>query len=72
MVRTTDGERIGSKTLTTNGADRGGGVGETHVFEAGVGIVSVNVRWVHQFWSLAVVEGEMLEVGLHCRLQMVR
>ena len=56
--------------LTTNVADRGGGVGEAHVLKAGVGIVSVNVGRVHQFWGLAVFKSEMLEGGLHCRLQM--
>jgi len=58
------------KTLTTKAADRGGGVGETHIVDAGVGIVGVDVGWVHQFWGLAVVEGEVLEGGLHCRLKM--
>jgi hypothetical protein len=72
MVRTTRTENeIGSKKrLTTHRADRGRGVGETHVFEAGVGVVSVNAGRVHQFWGLAVFESEMLEGGLHCRLQM--
>ena len=58
------------KKLTTHGADRGGGVGETHVLKAGVRIVSVDVGRVHQFWGLAVFESEMLEGGLHCRMQM--
>ena len=71
MVRSVNGGRIGSKKkLTTNVADRSGGVREAHVLKAGVGIVSVNTGWVHQFWGLAVFEGEMLEGGLHCRLQM--
>jgi len=56
------------KTLTTNVADRGGGVGETHILEAVVGIVGVDVGWVHQIGGLAVVKGEVLEGGLHCRL----
>ena len=58
------------KTLTTNVADRGGGVGESHVLEAAVRIVGVDVGRVHQFGGLAVVEGEVLEGGLHCRLKM--
>ena len=58
------------KKLTTNSADRGGGVGETHILKPGVGVVSVNAGWIHQFWGLAVFEGEMLEGGLHCRLQV--
>ena len=61
---------IGSKTLTTNVADRGGGVGEAHILKARVGVVSVDVGRVHQFGGLAVVEGEMLESSLHCKLQM--
>jgi len=56
--------------LTTNSADRGGGVGETHVLKARVGIVGVAAGGVHQFWGLAVFEGKVLEGGLHCRLQM--
>ena len=70
MIRTRDGGWIGRKTLTTNVADRGGGVGETHVLKPRVRIVGVDVGRVHQFWGLAVVEGEVLEGGLHCRLQM--
>ena len=71
MVRNRNGDGIGGKTeLTTNGADRGGRVGETHVLKAGVGIVGVDTRWIHQFWGLAGFESEMLEGGLHCRLRM--
>ena len=58
------------KTLTTKVADRSWGVGETHILDAGVGIVGIDVGWVHQFGGLAVVEVEVLEGGLHCRLQM--
>ena len=69
MVRNVNGSWIGSKKeLTTHGADRSGGVGETHVLKPGVGVVSVDVRRVHQFWGLAAFESEMLEGGLHCRL----
>jgi len=67
MVSSVNGGGIGSKKkLTTNGADRSGGVGETHVLKAGVGTVSVDIGWVHQFRGLAVFEREMLEGGLHC------
>jgi hypothetical protein len=54
----------------TDAADRSGGVGETHVLKAGIRVVSVNARRVHQFWGLAVFESDVLEGGLHCRLQM--
>ena len=48
---------------TTHRANRGRGVGETHALRPGVGIVSVDTGWVHQFWGLAVFEGEVLEGG---------
>ena len=71
MVRTGNGGGIGSKSgLTTNRADRARRVWEAHVLKAGVGVVSVNVGGIHQFWGLAVFKSEMLEGGLHCRLQL--
>ena len=36
------------------------------VLKAGVGIVSVNIGWVHRFRDLAVFGSEILEGGLHC------
>ena len=69
IVRNGNGDGIGGKkALTTNGADRGGRVGEAHVLKARVRVVGVNIGRVHQFWGLAGFESEMLEGGLHCRL----
>ena len=56
--------------LTTDRANRGGRVGETHVLKVGVGIVGVNAGRVHQFRGLAGFKSEMLEGGLHCRFEV--
>jgi hypothetical protein len=68
-VRNKNGDGIRCKTkLTTNGADRGGRVGEAHVLKARVRVVGVDIGRIHQFRGLAVFESEMFEGGLHCRL----
>lgn len=73
-IVSSDGHRAhagrGNVSGEIKGADRGGRVGEAHVLKTGVRVVSVDAGWVHQFWGLAGFESEMLERGLHCRMQM--